>query len=142
MNKVLKEKELQEHLHRGPVGTPEPVRIATVIEVLSGANRTDVAKKYGVDPTSISRWKRIFASRKEIKEEMAMRKRTSKQAVLSMGIGKEARMRKLVELKKEVMEKEREIKFLRQRLDLSETMIDAAEKLYHIEIKKKLGSRQ
>ena len=138
---VLKEKGLQFKNKRGPHGIPECIRIATVIDVLSGMSRNDVAKKYCVDPTNISRWKVIFASRKEVKEELAMRKITSKKSHSSMSMHPEDQVLELASIKKELLDKEIQIRDIQERLDIANTMIDVAEKLFHIEIKKKLGSK-
>lgn len=139
--KESKEKGLQVKVNRGCKGAPDSIRIATVIDVLSGMSRGAVAKKYGVDPSSISKWKIIFASRKEVKEELAMRKITSKQAQSSMSMRSEDQVHELASLKKELFDKEMELRDLQGRLDIANTMIDVAEKLFHIEIKKKLGSK-
>lgn len=143
--KVLKGRS-QEILPRtSPRCTPESVRIACVIEVLNGSKRSDVAAKYDVDPTSISHWKRIFASRKEIQEQLAINHMAQKEykASASMRTEQESALSKEVaDLKTQLYTKEKELLELQKRLDVANTMIDVAEKLFHIEIKKKLGSPQ
>lgn len=142
---VLKRKS-QENLSRNSQRcTPDSVRIACVIEVLNGSKRSDVAAKYDVDPTSISHWKRIFASRKEIQEQLAMNHMAQKEykSIASMRTEQEASLsQEVAELKNQLYTKEKELVELQKRLDVANTMIDVAEKLFHIEIKKKLGSLQ
>ncbi len=139
--KEIKEKGLQLMNKRGPKGAPECIRIAAVIDALSGMSNNAVAKKYSVDPHHISRWKTIFASRKEVKEELAMRKITSKKAESLMSMRPEDQVRELASIKKELLDKEIQIKDLQERLDISNKMIDVAEKLLHKKKKKKLGTK-
>src|SRR5574344_1564788 len=132
----LKEKSLPKKSRYCMTGTKESVRIATVIEVMQGARRDEVAKKYGVDPTSISHWKRIFAERSEIKSLIAMNRIKSKrlQSLSSMQSESHSQQsEELATLKRQLLEQEQ---------DIANTMIEVAEKLFHIEIKKKLGSNQ
>ena len=112
-------------------GTKESVRIATVIEVMQGARRDEVAKKYGVDPTSISHWKRIFAERSEIKSLIAMNRIKSKRLQSLSSMQSESRSQQseeLATLKRQLLEQEKEIVDLHQRLDIANTMIEVAEK--------------
>ena len=143
--KVLKGKS-QENLSCSSLRrTPDSVRMACVIEVLNGSKRSDVALKYNVDPTSISRWKRIFASRKEIQELIAMKHMAQEEykASASMRTEQEVSLsQEVADLKSQLCSKEKELLDLQKRLDVANTMIDVAEKLFHIEIKKKLGSPQ
>ena len=102
-------------------------------------------QKYGVDPTSISHWKRIFAERSEIKSLIAMNRIKSKRLQSLSSMQSESRSQQseeLATLKRQLLEQEKEIVDLHQRLDIANTMIEVAEKLFHIEIKKKLGSNQ
>lgn len=143
--KVLKGQSQENLSRRSPRCTPDSVRLACVIEVLNGSKRSDVAAKYDVDPTSISRWKRIFASRKEIQEQLAMNHMAQKEykAHVSMRTEQEAALtQEVADLKSQLYSKEKELLELQKRLDVANTMIDVAEKLFHIEIKKKLGSPQ
>ena len=141
----LKEKSLPKKSRYCMTGTKESVRIATVIEVMQGARRDEVAKKYGVDPTSISHWKRIFAERSEIKSLIAMNRIKSKRLQSLSSMQTESRSHQseeLATLNRQLLEQEKEIVDLHQRLDIANTIIEVAEKLFHIEIKKKLGSNQ
>lgn len=142
---MLKRKS-QENLSRTSLRrTPDSVRIACVIEVLNGSKRSDVAAKYDVDPTSISHWKRIFASRKEIQDQLAMNHMAQKEykSNASMRTEQESILsQEVADLKSQLYSKEKELLELQKRLDVANTMIDVAEKLFHIEIKKKLGSPQ
>ncbi len=93
-------------------GTKESVRIATVIEVMQGARRDEVAKKYGVDPTSISHWKRIFAERSEIKSLIAMNRIKSKRYQSLSSMQTESRSQQseeLATLKRQLLEQEKGI---------------------------------
>lgn len=134
----------QENLSRStPRCTPGSVRLACVIEVLNGAKRSDVAAKYDVDPTSISHWKRIFASRKELQDQTATRTMAKKEykAQISMRTEQEVSLsEEVADLKSQLYSKDKELLELQKQLDMANTMIEVAEKLFHIEIKKKLGS--
>lgn len=70
-----------------------------------------------------------------------MRKITSKKAESLMSMRPEDQVRELASIKKELLDKEIQIKDLQERLDISNKMIAVAEKLFHIEIKKKLGTK-
>ena len=75
------------------------------------------------------------------KDELAMRKITSKKSHSSMSMHPEDQVLELASIKKELLDKEIQIRDIQERLDIANTMIDVAEKLFHIEIKKKLGSK-
>jgi hypothetical protein len=143
--KVLKEKKVQKKSRYGKTGTPLSIRMACVLDVINGLSRIEASEKYGVDPTSISRWKLIFANRNEIKEAMANKKAVNKaMSTHSVMLSQETSnlMEELATLKLQLLAKDKELHEVRQQLDISNTMIDVAEKLFHIEIKKKLGFKQ
>ena len=58
-----------------------------------------------------------------------------------MSMHPEDQVLELASIKKELLDKEIQIRDIQERLDIANTMIDVAEKLFHIEIKKKLGSK-
>lgn len=99
-----------------------------VQELEAGLTRIcDLSKEYQVSDTSIYRWIAKFGSMAKKKERLI--------------VEGESDTRKLLELQKKIAELERKLGQKQVELEFKDKLIEIAEDMYHVDIRKKLGSR-
>ena len=98
--------------------------------LLNGIDQCQIAKQYGISQQSVSRIIRIFAASND-KSALLMKNRpTDNQA------------EELKTLREEVLELKKKLHDETMRADFYDTMIDVAEEMFNIEIRKKAGTGQ
>lgn len=119
---------------------PELFRIRVAKEYLAGGvSRKELATKYCVDPTLVSHWVTIFVRR--TKQYAVMDKKIRRSSPVSTDREK-ALEREVLELKKALRAKEKELERSDLQVFALDTMIDVAEEMFDIEIRKKPGAKQ
>ena len=124
------------------------VRRAAVRDYLSGLSRSEVAFKYGIkDPTSLSHWKRTYASSELITSSTVMIKRRKRRIQVTDNESEQSRRIKELERalslrEQELLKKTEELKKLEISRQLSETLVDLAEEYFKIDIRKNFGAKQ
>lgn len=103
-------------------------KISKVREIELGKTRvSEICKEYEVAPTNVYRWIAKFGS---------MKKKESRLVVET-----DSDTRQLIELKKKIAELERVIGQKQIQIDFKEKMIEIAEQMYGIDIKKKFSDK-
>lgn len=106
----------------------ESFKRAKVLEIEQGKTRiSEVCKEYEVSSTNVYKWIYKFGSRQ--KQQM-------------MVVQAESDTKKLLELKKRIVELEQTIGQKQMLLDFQTKMIELAEDEYKIDIKKKFSTKQ
>jgi len=104
-------------------------KLQKVREIETGKSRvSDICKQYEVSNTSVYRWLDQFGLMKEKKERLIIETQSD--------------TRELLDLKKKVAELERIVGQKQILIDFKDKMIDIAEEMYGIDIKKKFSTRQ
>ena len=104
-------------------------KLQKVREIETGKSRvSDICKQYEVSNTSVYRWLDQFGLMKDKKERLIIETQSD--------------TRELWELKKKVAELERIVGQKQILIDFKDKMIDIAEEMYGIDIKKKFSTRQ
>ena len=104
-------------------------KLQKVREIETGKSTvSDICKQYEVSSTSVYRWLDQFGLMKDKKERLIVETQSD--------------TRELLELKKKVAELERIVGQKQILLDFKDKMIDIAEEMYGIDIKKKLSTQQ
>ena len=146
MKRIQNEKTLRVCSHKG-IAYPAALRHAALCDYLSGMPRSAVALKYSLpDASLLSTWKRKFASCEQVKSSLKMVKRRNKRLLVTDL--ESAQSQRILELEralscceKELSKREIELRSSRLQLHLCDTMIDMAEELYQISIRKNFGSK-
>lgn len=130
-----------EHSRRKGSPYPELFRIRVAKEYLAGeVSRKELATKYCLEPSLISHWVRNFVRQTGQLSMSKSPKITNRQRkVSSIEVSLE---RELSELKKELLRKDRELKSANLQILALDTMIDVAEEIFEIPIRKKSGPKQ
>lgn len=103
-------------------------KLQKVREIETGKSTvSDICKQYEVSNTSVYRWLDQFGLMKDKKERLIVETQSD--------------TRELLELKKKVAELERIVGQKQILLDFKDKMIDIAEEMYGIDIKKKLSTQ-
>ena len=87
----------------------------------------ELVREYQLSYTTIYRWLRTFGNMKEPKERLVVETQSDTQ--------------ELIRLKKQIAELERTIGQKQLQIDFKNKMIDLAEEMYKVDIKKKFGER-
>lgn len=104
-------------------------KLQKVREIETGKSTvSDICKQYEVSNTSVYRWLDQFGLMKDKKERLIVETQSD--------------TRELLELKKKVAELERIVGQKQILLDFKDKMIDIAQEMYGIDIKKKLSMQQ
>jgi len=122
-------------------GSPYPelfcMRVAK--EYLAGGiSNKELATKYAVDPTLVSHWVSTFVRR--TKQYSFMDKKSKRYSKVATDRQK-ALEREVLELKKALAAKEKELERSDLQVFALDTMIDVAEEMFEIEIRKKPGAK-
>jgi transposase-like protein len=97
---------------------------------LEGGSYAQITKKYGIGHTAIGRILSNFAASNDKSALLMKKKKTDNQA------------EELSALKEEVMSLKKQLYDAEMRADYYDTMIDVAEEMFNIEIRKKAGAGQ
>ena len=107
----------------------EHFKLQKVREIETGKTSiSDLSKQYQVSRTSVYRWLNEFGLMRDKKERLVVETQSD--------------TRELLELKKKVAELERIVGQKQILLDFKDKMIDIAEEMYGIDIKKKFSTEQ
>lgn len=107
----------------------EEFRIKKVREIERGISRIcDICKEYEVTDAAVRKWLKKYSTMAKKKEERLVVESLSD-------------TQKILELKKQIAELERSLGQKQIQLDFRDKMIDLAEEIYKIDIKKKFGTR-
>ena len=110
---------------------PESIRLEIVKEYhLEGVSQTELARRYGIGQTTVSEIIRTFAAEND------------KSALLMGKNAKSSESEELEALRKENLELRKKLYDETMRADFYDTMIDVAEEMFNIEIRKKAGTGQ
>ena len=110
---------------------PESLRLEIVKEYhLEGVSQTELARRYGIGQTTVSAIIRTFAAEND------------KSALLMGKNAKSSESEELEALRKENLELRKRLYDETMRADFYDTMIDVAEEMFNIEIRKKAGTGQ
>lgn len=105
----------------------ENFKLQKVQELEIGTTRVrDLVKQYELSPTSIYRWISKFGNMKRKKERLI--------------VENDSDTKELLALKKRIAELERIVGQKQILIDFKDKMIDIAEEMYKVDIKKKFGS--
>ncbi len=97
---------------------------------LEGVSHTELAKRYGTVQTVVSRIIRTFAAENE------------KSALLMKNKPVDNQEEEIKALRAEILELKKKLYEEKMRADFCDTMIDVAEEMFNIEIRKKAGTGQ
>lgn len=118
---------------------PELFRMRVAKEYLAGGiSNKELATKYAVDPTLVSHWVTTFVRR--TKQYSFMDKKSKRYSKVATDRQK-ALEREVLELKKALAAKEKELERSDLQVFALDTMIDVAEEMFEIEIRKKPGAK-
>ena len=107
----------------------ESFKVKKVQEIERGITRiSEICKEYEVSDTSVRKW---------ILKYSTMKKKTERLIVES-----QSDTQKILDLKKQIAELERLLGQKQIQLEFKDTMIEIAEEMYKIDIKKKLGTKE
>ena len=107
----------------------EEFRIKKVREIERGISRiSDICKEYEVTDAAVRKWLKKYSTMAKKKEERLIVESLSD-------------TQKILELKKQIAELERSLGQKQIQLDFRDKMIDLAEEIYKIDIKKKFGTK-
>ena len=128
---MLKDKDSTPKRKRSFFRVPDELKLEIVREhLLNGKEQRQVAKKYGIAPQSVSRIIRNFAASND-KSALFMKNRPT-----------DSQADEIKALREEVMELKKQLHNETMRADFYDTMIDVAEEMFNIEIRKKAGTGQ
>lgn len=124
------------------------VRRVAVRDYLSGLSRSEVCLKYGIkDPSSLSHWKRKYASSELVTSSTVMVKRRHHRLLVTDNESEQAQ--RIKELERalslrdhELLNKAEELKKAEISRQLSETLVSLAEEYFNIDIRKNFGAKQ
>ena len=110
---------------------PEELKLEVVRDyLLNGIDQCQIAKNYGISQHSVSRIISNFAASND-KSALLMKKKPTD----SLAEENKALREEILELKKKLHQET-------MRADFYDTMVDVAEEMFNIEIRKKAGTRQ
>ena len=107
----------------------ESFKVKKVQEIERGITRiSEICKEYEVSDTSVRKWILKYSTMKKKAERLIVESQSDTQ--------------KILDLKKQIAELERLLGQKQIQLEFKETMIEIAEEMYKIDIKKKLGTKE
>lgn len=98
--------------------------------LLNGIEQCQIAKQYGISQQSVSRIIRIFAASND------------KSALLMKNTPTDNQAEEIKALRAEILELKKKLHQETMRADFYDTMVDVAEEMFNIEIRKKAGTGQ
>ena len=98
--------------------------------LLNGIDQCQIAKQYGISQQSVSRIIRIFAASND------------KSALLMKNNPTDNQAEEIKALRAEILELKKKLHQETMRADFYDTMVDVAEEMFNIEIRKKAGTGQ
>lgn len=120
---------------------PELFRIRVAKEYLSGGiSRKSLAIKYSLEPSLISHWVTTFVRRS--KKQGEMKDKSRRLPAAQRGSREQALEREVAELRKALRAKEKELDRVNLQVFALDTMIDVAEEMFDLNIRKKPGAKQ
>jgi transposase-like protein len=106
----------------------ESFKVKKVQEIERGISKiAEICKEYEVSDTAVRKWILKYSTMKKKTEKMVVESKSDTQTI--------------IELKKQIADLERRLGQKQVQLDFKDTMIDLAEEIYKIDIKKKLGTK-
>ena len=121
MEKLTKEERVRRRFS-------ESFKRKKVLEIESGISKiSDICRQYQVRRRSIDLWCKKYGSMQQKKERLI--------------VETESDTLKIIELQKRVAELERIVGQKQIEIDFKDKMIDLAEEMYHVDIKKKLSTQ-
>lgn len=110
---------------------PEELKLEVVRDyLLNGIEQCQIAKQYGISQQSVSRIIRIFAASND------------KSALLMKNTPTDNQAEEIKALRAEILELKKKLHQETMRADFYDTMVDVAEEMFNIEIRKKAGTGQ
>jgi len=110
---------------------PDDLKLEIVCDyLLNGIDQYKIAKEYGISQQSVSRIIRNFAASND------------KSALLMKNRPTDSQADEIKALREEVLELKKKLHSETMRADFYDTMIDVAEEMFNIEIRKKAGTGQ
>lgn len=107
----------------------ESFKVKKVQEIERGITRiSEICKEYEVSDTSVRKWLMKYSTMKKKAERLIVESQSDTQ--------------KILDLKKQIAELERLLGQKQIQLEFKDTMIEIAEEMYKIDIKKKLGTKE
>ena len=107
----------------------ESFKVKKVQEIERGITRiSEICKEYEVSDTSVRKWILKYSTMKKKAERLIVESKSDTQ--------------KILDLKKQIAELERLLGQKQIQLEFKDTMIEIAEEMYKIDIKKKLGTKE
>ncbi len=104
-------------------------KVKKVQEIERGITRiSEICKEYEVSDTSVRKWILKYSTMKKKGERLIVESKSDTQ--------------KILDLKKQIAELERLLGQKQIQLEFKDTMIEIAEEMYKIDIKKKLGTKE
>ncbi len=104
-------------------------KVKKVQEIERGITRiSEICKEYEVSDTSVRKWILKYSTMKKKAERLIVESKSDTQ--------------KILDLKKQIAELERLLGQKQIQLEFKDTMIEIAEEMYKIDIKKKLGTKE
>ena len=127
----MRKKETKSKRKRAVFRVSEDVKLEIVKERhLEGKSSKEIAKNHGLYVTTINRILRNFAAEND-KSVLLMKRNVT-----------DSKSEEIMLLREEVMELEKRLYSEKMRADFYDTMIDVAEEMFNIEIRKKAGTGQ
>ena len=128
---MIKNKESKPKRKRSCFRLPEELKLEIVRDyLLNGIDQGQIAQHYGIAHRSVSRIISNFAASND-KSALFMKNRPA-----------DSQTDEIKALREEVMELKKQIHNETMRADFYDTMIDVAEEMFNIEIRKKAGTGQ
>ena len=128
---MIKEKDSKPRRKRSCFRLPDEIKPEVVRDyLLNGIDQCQIAQKYGISQHSVSRIIRNFAASND-KSALFMKNRPT-----------DSQADEIKALREEVMELKKKLHQETMRADFYDTMVDVAEEMFNIEIRKKAGTGQ
>ena len=128
---MIKEKDSKPRRKRSCFRLHDEIKPEVVRDyLLNGIDQRQIAKNYGISQQSVSRIIRNFAASND------------KSALLMKNRPTDSQADEIKALREEIMELKKKLHSETMRADFYDTMIDVAEEMFNIEIRKKAGTGQ
>lgn len=124
-------KEVSKKARKKRVSLSQETKLEIVRDYLmNGINQCKIAKEYGIAHQSVSRIIRNFAASND------------KSALLMKNRPTDSQADEIKALREEILELKKKLHHETMRADFYDTMVDVAEEMFNIEIRKKAGTGQ
>jgi len=131
LKKIDYRKQQKVKVMRTIKGVTDAIRLQIIQEYLEGATQASLSKKYKLkNSRSIVEWMRIFGIIDSRRPQTTMKKERITES------------EEVCRLKKELKETKLALYRANMRVDFNDTMIDVAEEMFNIPIRKKAGTKQ